>query len=133
MTTMRGDGWQHCQKCPPKSFCTTCSRVNRERHNAGLIYGYGDPRLEPSEEALALTILQGKYRGHRPDRYHPIGQPVVTAYIKRSGSWRRGAASLNGKDIYVQPKATRSLDDAWAYARERAELVRMGLEYEAGL
>lgn len=120
-----------CSKCPPKHCCPTCARINNARQRAGLLRPSGDPRPSPSN-TMYVCLQDPHYRGARLVKFDNKPAPVVTAYIKHlGGGWRKGAAMLNGKDIYVQPKATRSMDEAWDYAGECAKLIKWGLESDA--
>lgn len=124
----RSDGVTRCGKCPPRGYCDECNSLNRGRAQAGLIHPHGDHR--PHDNNIALSPMSGAFRGHRPINVTGKGCPVVTAYLKNSrGGWRRGAAMLNGQDIYVGPP-TRSKDEAWAFAKDGVKCIKIGLAFE---
>lgn len=122
-----------CSKCPPTRCCEACGRINKERVNAGLLKPiYGD--IDHPNNAM-VPLPAGGYRGARPvlrnNQKHPTRAPVITAYLKRAGSWYRGCASLNGNDIYVG-KPTRNKQEAWDYASQSAGCIRDGLDFDRG-
>jgi hypothetical protein len=124
-----GDMVTRCSRCPPASSCDYCAGVNMARIRAGLLR----PREDPTPHAnniIPLPLNNGPYRGARPYTDKTAKKPVVTACLQRSrGGWYRGVGRLNGKNIWVQPRATRDKDAAWAYATEAAENIRLGLCY----
>lgn len=131
-------GITRCSRCPPDRtgmparFCEDCARINKARHQAGLIRPSGDQRSSPDNIINPLVI--GKYRGpgfHR--RYKDSAQPVVTAFVEKfGGGWRRGVATLNGVRVHVGPKV-RSVEEAFAFANQSMKLIKLGLQFEAEL
>lgn len=121
-----------CSRCPPTGSCETCAGINMARITTGLLVPKEDPTPHPNN--CLLVINEGPYRGgftRKPQK--PLGKaaPIVAVRVTRSHGWFRGHAALNGKDVWVQPKATRNEDEAWAYAGEKADFIRMGLEYDS--
>jgi hypothetical protein len=126
--TYPAGGVTRCGRCPPTRCCDECASINKGRQMAGLIRPYG-MEVDHANNAM-VPLVEGKYRGARRLLNKGVNCPVVTAYLKRSGSgWMRGASMLNGQDVYVGP-ATRDKDAAWAFAADHAQLIKDGLEYE---
>lgn len=130
---------QRCTRCPqhadwraPKRFCDDCARINRARQHAGLIKT-PEEKDGPSRGNSMYPMVNGPYRGaRRPARYRNSPRPVVTAYLKRTkNGWYRGAAMLDGVDVYVG-EATRSKQEAWDYAGMSAQCIKDGLAFEYG-
>jgi hypothetical protein len=121
-----------CSECPPAGSCETCAGINMARITTGLLKPKEDPTPHPNN--CMLVINEGPYRGgftRKPQERFGKAAAIVAVRLKRSGNgWMRGVASLNGKDVWVQPKATRNEDEAWDFATEKAEYIRIGLDYE---
>lgn len=121
------EGVTRCSRCPPASFCDACMAVNKGRIQCGLIRPR-DADVDHKNNCLYATPL-GK--GRVPDKLINRGGPVVTAHLRQlGGGWRQGLASLDGEVIYEGAK-TRSMDEAWAFARSSADQIREGLRFEA--
>jgi hypothetical protein len=134
-------GITQCSNCPPKRhrndlirFCPECTAINASRHKAGLIRPKDGHIDHPNN--IINPHVEGSYRGQslmlRMTK-RPKGDPIVTECIQQlGGGWRRGIAKLDGVVIYEGPK-TRSMDEAWAFAKSRAGFIKDGLRYEGRL
>jgi hypothetical protein len=126
---------KRCPQTPPWGFCPDCEAINRHRQETGLLKGADDET--PSVCNALVPIVTGKYRGSRGyrDRLGRAGGHVVTACIeKKRGGWRTGVAKLDGRVIYRSaPQRGRTTVPAlMAWATYHAEMIRIGLDYEAG-
>jgi hypothetical protein len=120
---------KRCPQTPPWGFCPDCAAINKHRQQVGLLKGAADPR--PSLCNALVPIVVGKYRGAR-HRHIPNGprMPVITACVeKKRGGWRYGLAMLDGQEIY-RSKPMRDVQQALAWATTRADMIRVGLNYE---
>lgn len=119
-----------CHRCPENSFCPKCHQINRERIYLGLIR----PKYqEDHKNNILYPIPLASTKCKRPERLRSINHSVVTAHIRQlGGGWRQGLASLDGTIVYEGPK-TRSMDEAWDYAKSSAAMIKQGLRYELEL
>lgn len=121
------EGVTRCSRCPPASFCDACMGVNKARIQCGLIRPR-DANVDHKNNCLYATPMG---RGRVPDKLINRGGSVVTAHLRQlGGGWRQGLASLDGEVIYEGAK-TRSMDDAWAFAKRSAAQIKEGLRFEA--
>lgn len=122
---------KRCPQTPPWGFCPDCEAINKSRQQVGLLIGADDPRASLCN--ALVPIVDGKYRGSRRFKTKQgQGQPVITACIERKGGWRYGVAKLNGQEIYrSKPKQGKAaVPELMAWANARAQMIRIGLEYE---
>lgn len=124
-------GPTRCTRCPPKSFCDECGRINKARQHAGLIRPAGDPR--PSTDNIYNPAVVGRYKPMGSTAYRQTPGVVVTGFVERlGGGWRRGVVTINGKRMY-EGKPTRDNDEAWSYAADRQNMVKISLRFESAL
>lgn len=124
-----------CTSCPPQGFCADCAGVNRARQEVGLLVtdltpGLANTVCQPMAEQM--LCLAPKYRGYTgfKDKISRKRQPVVSQrVISTRNGWHRGIASLNGQPL-ITGKPCRDYTTAASFARNAAELIRDGLDYE---
>lgn len=128
-TTTRSDGVTRCSKCPPKTCCADCARINNARQVAGLIRPKGSP--EPHPNNCVPCIPHGnKYVGQRPVKHSQPSYEIVSIEVKPlGGGWYLGQAYLGTDCIYE--RKFRSADAARRYAVNSMVDIREGLKMEA--
>lgn len=120
-----------CHRCPPHGFCQTCAGLNRARIQVGLIQPkHTDDHRNNILYGIPLNKKGTMRSQHRDDAGSRRPGPVITACIKQlGGGWRRGRATLNGEAVYEGP-ATRSMDEAWAFANAGKAAIAEGVAFE---
>lgn len=123
--TRRSANVTSCSRCSSYGACPECARINMVRLTAGLIENKNDPTDHANN--ICVQPMSGKFRGHRPIQKPQRSPPGICAKVIRlGGGWRAGVAMLGGVILYRGP-ATRSSDEAWAFAQSRLDVIKMGL------
>ena len=113
-----------CNRCPPAGMCPTCWSINKARIDAGLVRPRYMEVDHPNNILYPIPQATGRYPHHVSKGAASL---VVTAHIRQlGGGWRQGLASLNGRIIY-EGRKTRSMEEAWGFARRGVECIRAGL------
>jgi hypothetical protein len=126
--TIRSDGVTRCSKCPPKTFCDDCGRINKARQQAGLIRPHGSPEPHPNNCMPCIPHAQ-HYIGGVPIKLKNAPGAIVSMEVKPlGGGWYEGQAYLGLECIYA--RKFRSRAKAREYAVNSMVDIKDGLKFE---